>query len=124
MLSALGGGVALRDDPDDAAYTSATTAQGILATEFARRASYLASMAISPLSCPTIQPIPLHRSTTAVHHDMVLALPALGTFRIFLVTLAFSLYSVSLTGGATCSTVSTSSLWKSLTSSIEVCNSQ
>jgi len=42
MLSALGGGVALRDDPDDAAYTSATTAQDIIAAEFARRASYLA----------------------------------------------------------------------------------
>src|SRR5690348_1881003 len=42
MLSALGGGVALRDDPDDAAYNSATTAQGIIAAEFAKRASYLA----------------------------------------------------------------------------------
>jgi hypothetical protein len=42
LLSALGGGVALRDDPDDAAYNSATTAQGILASEFAKRAAYLA----------------------------------------------------------------------------------
>ncbi|HEX6541926.1 MAG TPA: hypothetical protein VF040_09250 [Ktedonobacterales bacterium] len=42
MLSALGGGAALRDDPDDAAYPTATTAQGILAAEFSRRASYLA----------------------------------------------------------------------------------
>ena len=42
MLSALGGGVALRDDPDDAAYNTATTAQDIIAAEFARRASYLA----------------------------------------------------------------------------------
>lgn len=36
LLSALGGGTALRDDPDDSAYTTATTAQGILAAEFAR----------------------------------------------------------------------------------------
>ena len=42
MLSALGGGAALRDDPDDVAYATATTAQGIVAAEFARRASYLA----------------------------------------------------------------------------------
>ncbi|HEX5441857.1 MAG TPA: hypothetical protein VFW76_13295, partial [Ktedonobacterales bacterium] len=42
MLSALGGGVALRDDPDDAAYNSATTAQAIIAAEFAKRAGYLA----------------------------------------------------------------------------------
>lgn len=42
MLSALGGGSALRDDPDDAAYTTATTAQDILTAEFSRRASYLA----------------------------------------------------------------------------------
>jgi hypothetical protein len=42
MLSALGGGVALRDDPDDAAYNTATTAQGIIVNEFSRRASYLA----------------------------------------------------------------------------------
>lgn len=41
LLSALGGGVALRDDPDDAAYNSATTAQAIIANEFARRAAYL-----------------------------------------------------------------------------------
>jgi hypothetical protein len=42
MLAALGGGVALRDDPDDAAYNTATTVQGILSAEFSRRASYLA----------------------------------------------------------------------------------
>ncbi len=40
-LSALGGGVALRDDPDDASYNSATTAQAIIAAEFAKRAAYL-----------------------------------------------------------------------------------
>ena len=41
MLSALGGGVALRDDPDDSAYNSATTAQAIIAAEFAKRAAFL-----------------------------------------------------------------------------------
>ena len=41
LLSALGGGVALRDDPDDVAYNSATTAQAIIGAEFARRAAYL-----------------------------------------------------------------------------------
>jgi hypothetical protein len=41
LLSALGGGVGLRDDPADVAYASATTAQGIIAAEFARRAAYL-----------------------------------------------------------------------------------
>ena len=40
-LSALGGGVGLRDDPDDAAYDTATTAQAIIANEFARRSAYL-----------------------------------------------------------------------------------
>jgi hypothetical protein len=42
LLSALGGGTALRDDPDDSAYASATTAQGIIAAEFAKRSAYLA----------------------------------------------------------------------------------
>ena len=41
LLSGLGGGVALRDDPDDASYNSAATAQAIIASEFARRAAYL-----------------------------------------------------------------------------------
>jgi hypothetical protein len=40
-LSALGGGAGLRDDPADAAYAAATTAQAIVANEFARRAGYL-----------------------------------------------------------------------------------
>jgi hypothetical protein len=40
-LAALGGGVALRDDPDESAYTS-QTAQAIIAAEFAKRAVYLA----------------------------------------------------------------------------------
>ena len=41
LLSALGGGVALRDDPDDSAYSGATSAQGIIAAEFSKRAAYL-----------------------------------------------------------------------------------
>jgi hypothetical protein len=40
-LTALGAGAALRDDPDDAAYTTPTTAQGIIAAEFTRRAAWL-----------------------------------------------------------------------------------
>lgn len=41
LLSALGGGVALRDDPDDSNY-SLKTAQQIVASEFTKRAAYLA----------------------------------------------------------------------------------
>ena len=41
LLSALGGGVGLRDDPDDAAYNTATTAQAIIASEFSKRSAYL-----------------------------------------------------------------------------------
>ncbi|HET9111073.1 MAG TPA: hypothetical protein VFN78_09635, partial [Ktedonobacterales bacterium] len=41
LLSALGGGVALRDDPDDSAYTG-KTAQSIIASEFTKRGAYLA----------------------------------------------------------------------------------
>lgn len=41
LLSALGGGVGLRDDPDDAAYNSSTTAQAIIASEFSKRSAYL-----------------------------------------------------------------------------------
>jgi len=40
-LTALGAGACLRDDPDDSAYNAATTAQAIVAAEFARRAAYL-----------------------------------------------------------------------------------
>ncbi|HEX9036964.1 MAG TPA: hypothetical protein VF808_08240 [Ktedonobacterales bacterium] len=40
-LSALGGGVALRDDPDDSAYTN-QTAQAIIAAEFSKRTAFLA----------------------------------------------------------------------------------
>ncbi len=40
-LTALGAGAALRDDPDDATYATPTTAQAIIAAEFARRAAWL-----------------------------------------------------------------------------------
>lgn len=40
-LTALGAGAALRDDPDDAAYTTPTTAQAIIAAECSRRAAWL-----------------------------------------------------------------------------------
>ncbi len=41
LLSALGGGIALRDDPDESAYTS-QTAQQIISAEFSKRSAYLA----------------------------------------------------------------------------------
>lgn len=41
LLSALGGGVALRDDPDDATYATPATAQAIIANEMSRRAAFL-----------------------------------------------------------------------------------
>ena len=66
LLSALGGGVALRDDPDDAAYATATTAQGILPLNLRGAPAISRSMAISPPCCPTIPPTPLPRSTTAI----------------------------------------------------------
>ena len=40
-LLALGAGAALRDDPDDAAYATPTTAQAIIAAECTRRAAWL-----------------------------------------------------------------------------------
>lgn len=41
LLSALGGGVALRDDPDDSNYTTQTARQ-IMSSEFSKRSNYLA----------------------------------------------------------------------------------
>jgi hypothetical protein len=41
LLSALGGGVALRDDPDDSNYSGKTASQ-IMTSEFAKRSNYLA----------------------------------------------------------------------------------
>jgi hypothetical protein len=48
----LGGGVALRDDPDDSAYTT-QTAQAIIAAEFTKRAAYLALDADQSLVLPS-----------------------------------------------------------------------
>src|SRR6185312_3161123 len=41
LLSALGGGVALRDDPDDSDYSNKTATQ-IMTSEFGKRSNYLA----------------------------------------------------------------------------------
>lgn len=41
LLAALGGGTALRDDPDDSSYSS-QTAKSIIASEFSKRSAYLA----------------------------------------------------------------------------------
>lgn len=41
VLAALGGGIALRDDPDESTYAS-QTANAIIAAEFAKRSAYLA----------------------------------------------------------------------------------
>lgn len=40
-LTALGAGVALRDDPDDVTYSTPTTAQAIISSEFSRRSAWL-----------------------------------------------------------------------------------
>ena len=79
MLSALGGGVALRDDPDDAAYNSATTAQGIIAAEFARRASYLAldsdlSAVLPDTPANTFTPVYDGYTLEEILHDLMGAL--------------------------------------------------
>ncbi|WIG57542.1 MAG: hypothetical protein OJF49_000286 [Ktedonobacterales bacterium] len=52
LLSALGGGVALRDDPDDSAYTT-QTAQAIIGAEFSKRAANLALDADQSAVLPT-----------------------------------------------------------------------
>lgn len=57
-LTALGAGAALRDDPDDAAYPTPTTAQAIIAAEFSRRAAWL------PLDQDQSATLPDHPTTT------------------------------------------------------------
>lgn len=52
LLSALGGGVALRDDPADSSYSANTTAQAIIANEFSTRSNYLALDADQSLVFP------------------------------------------------------------------------
>ena len=78
LLSALGGGVALRDDPDDSAYTS-QTAQSIIAAEFSKRSAYLAldpdQSAILP-NAPTATFSPLYDgfNLEEILHDLSFAL--------------------------------------------------
>lgn len=52
LLSALGGGVALREDPDESTYTT-QTAQAIIASEFTKRSAYLAIDSDQSLVLPT-----------------------------------------------------------------------
>ncbi|HLY31191.1 MAG TPA: hypothetical protein VKQ36_09180, partial [Ktedonobacterales bacterium] len=78
-LSALGGGVALRDDPDDAAYGSATTAQAIIAAEFTKRAAYLPidqdMSAVLPSAPPnTFTPVYDGYTLEEILHDLMGAL--------------------------------------------------
>jgi len=80
LLSALGGGVALRDDPDDSSYT-AQTAQSIIAAEFTRRSAYLAvdpdqSAILPPPGAPTATFSPLYDgfNLEEILHDLCFAL--------------------------------------------------
>ncbi|MGH2505549.1 MAG: hypothetical protein ACRDID_23810, partial [Ktedonobacterales bacterium] len=78
LLSALGGGVALRDDPDDSAY-SAQTAQSIIGSEFTKRSAYLAldadQSAILPTSpVATFSPLYDGFNLEEILHDLCFAL--------------------------------------------------
>ncbi len=78
-LSALGAGVALRDDPADAAYNSATTAQVIIAAEFSKRAAYLTldpdQTAVLPsASASTFSPVYDGYTLEEILHDLCGAL--------------------------------------------------
>ncbi|HEV2235678.1 MAG TPA: hypothetical protein VGR57_03365, partial [Ktedonobacterales bacterium] len=77
-LSALGGGVALRDDPDDSAYTNQTARQ-IVAAEFAKRASYLAldgdqSQVFPANPATTLSPVYDGRNLEEILHDLCFSL--------------------------------------------------
>ncbi len=79
LLSALGGGTALRDDPDDSAYASASTAQAILAAEFAKRGAYLALDADQSAVLPgapanTFTPVYDGYTMEEILHDLMAAL--------------------------------------------------
>jgi hypothetical protein len=74
MLSALGGGVGLRDDPDESVYTS-TTAQAIIAAEFTKRVNYLSVDADQSLVLPSapasvFSPIYDGASLEEILHDL------------------------------------------------------
>jgi hypothetical protein len=77
-LSALGGGVALRDDPDDSTYTN-QTAQQIVAAEFNKRSSFLALDSdvsqVFPAN-PATQPSPVYdgRNLEEILHDLCFSL--------------------------------------------------
>jgi hypothetical protein len=77
-LSALGGGVALRDDPDDSTYAN-QTAQQIVAAEFSKRSAYLALDAdtsqVFPAN-PTTQLSPVYdgRNLEEILHDLCFSL--------------------------------------------------
>ena len=75
LLSALGGGTTLRDDPDDSAYTT-QTASSIIAAEFSKRAAYLALdpdlRAVLPAPTPTATFSPVYDGYTLeeICHDL------------------------------------------------------
>lgn len=78
LLSALGGGVALRDDPDDSAYT-VQTAQSIISSEFTKRSAYLAldsdQSAILPNApAATFSPLYDGFNLEEILHDLCFAL--------------------------------------------------
>jgi hypothetical protein len=77
-LSALGGGVALRDDPDDSSYT-AQTAQQIVAAEFSKRSTYLAldsdqSQVFPANPATTLSPVYDGRNLEEILHDLCFSL--------------------------------------------------
>lgn len=79
LLAALGGGNCLRDDPDDAAYATPTTAQGILANELARRSVYLPldqdqSAALPGAPAATFTPVYDGYNLEEILHDLMGAL--------------------------------------------------
>ncbi len=78
-LTALGAGACLRDDPDDAAYPTPTTAQSVIAAELARRAAYLPldqdTSAILPNQpAATFTPIYDGANLEEILHDLMSAL--------------------------------------------------
>jgi hypothetical protein len=74
----LGGGVALRDDPDDSAYTT-QTAQAIIGAEFSKRSAYLAldpdqSLVLPSAPVTTFSPIYDGYDLEQICHDVAFAL--------------------------------------------------
>jgi hypothetical protein len=78
LLAALGGGIAMRDDPDDSSYAS-QTAQQIMAAEFSKRSAYLALDSDQSLVFPTnpattFSPVYDGRNLEEIAHDLCFAL--------------------------------------------------